>query len=79
MDAYAPMLRFGPRGLPKNDDTIFYAKTLLASTDIVAIDAAAARILGHAEDGIPHVKIASDSGFGTCKLSTVKIERVVLS
>ncbi|MDR1283414.1 MAG: DUF362 domain-containing protein [Opitutaceae bacterium] len=78
LDAYAPMMRNGPRG-KSVDDLIPGVKTLLASTDIVAIDAASARILGHAQDGIEHVKIAGDAGFGTYKLDTLNIERVRLA
>jgi uncharacterized protein (DUF362 family) len=74
IDAYAPMVRNGPRGKSVSD--VISVKTLLASTDIVAIDAAAAKILGHGEDTIPHVKIASDAGYGSCRLNTLKIERI---
>jgi uncharacterized protein (DUF362 family) len=77
LDAYAPMVRNGPRG-KSVDDVLQGVKTLIASTDIVALDAAGSKILGHAEDAIPHIKIASDAGYGTCKLNTVKIERIRL-
>ncbi|MDR2429768.1 MAG: DUF362 domain-containing protein [Puniceicoccales bacterium] len=73
-DAYAPMVRNGPRG--KSVEDVVEMKTLLASTDIVAIDAASARMLDHAEDAIPHVRIAAAAGYGTCKLGTLKIERI---
>jgi uncharacterized protein (DUF362 family) len=80
IDAYAPMHKYGPRGTQENSNNIWpNVKTLLVSTDIVAIDAAASKILTHAEDGIPHVKIASDAGYGTCKLDTIKIERIRLA
>ncbi|MDR3227987.1 MAG: DUF362 domain-containing protein [Puniceicoccales bacterium] len=78
VDAYAPMRRKGPKGVGSVEDT-FVAKTLLASTDIVAIDAACTKVLfgaKTAEDHIPHVKIASDAGYGTCKLGTVKVETI---
>ncbi|MDR2512464.1 MAG: DUF362 domain-containing protein [Puniceicoccales bacterium] len=75
MDAYAPMKQNGPRGKSEKD-VLPGVKTLLASPDIVAIDAAASKILGHAEDSIPHVKIAADAGYGVCQLDTLKIERV---
>ncbi|MDR1498368.1 MAG: DUF362 domain-containing protein [Puniceicoccales bacterium] len=76
IDAYAPMVRNGPRGKSVSD--VISVKTLLASTDIVAIDAAAAKILGHGEDTIPHVKLASDAGYGSCHLDTLKIQRIRL-
>jgi uncharacterized protein (DUF362 family) len=78
LDAYAPMVRNGPRG-KSVDDVLQGVKTLLASTDIVALDAAGAKILGHAEDGISHIKIAADAGYGVCKLGSVKIERIRLA
>jgi len=76
-DAYAPMLRYGPRGHDKSD--LIEMRSLLASPDIVAIDAAGAKMLGHKEDGIGHVKIASDAGYGTCRLGTVNIARFKFS
>ncbi len=75
LDAYAPMMRNGPRG-KSTDDLIPNIRSLLASTDIVAIDAAGARMLGHAQDAIGHVKIAGDAGFGNYKLDTLRIERI---
>ncbi|RRJ94823.1 DUF362 domain-containing protein [Opitutaceae bacterium TAV4] len=78
LDAYAPMMRNGPRG-KSVDDLIPNIKSLLASTDIVAIDAAGARMLGHAQDGIEHVKIAGNAGLGTYDLNAIKIERVRLA
>ena len=78
LDAYAPMVRNGPRGHSVKD-VLQGVKTLIASTDIVALDAAGAKILGHKEDEIPHIKIASDAGYGTCKLDTLKIERIRLT
>ncbi|MDR2863487.1 MAG: DUF362 domain-containing protein [Puniceicoccales bacterium] len=77
LDAYAPMVRNGPRGRSEAD--VIFTKSLLAGTDIVAIDAAGSRLLGHEEDGIPHVKIANDSGLGSCKLDSLKIERIRLA
>ncbi|AHF93642.1 tat (twin-arginine translocation) pathway signal sequence [Opitutaceae bacterium TAV5] len=77
LDAYAPMMRNGPRG--KSVDDLIHTRSLLASTDIVAIDAAGARMLGHAQDGIEHVKIAGNAGLGTYQLDTLKIERVRLA
>ena len=77
LDAFSPMTRNGPKGNSTNDlDTS--VRQLLVSTDIVAIDAAASRILGHAEDGIKHVRIAADAGYGSCELAKLKIERVTM-
>ncbi|MDR2845565.1 MAG: DUF362 domain-containing protein [Puniceicoccales bacterium] len=78
VDAYAPMVRNGPRG-KSAADLVHTVRSLLAGTDIVAVDAAASKLLGHDEDGIPHVKIAAAAGLGACKLDTLKIERVTMT
>ncbi|MDR0353116.1 MAG: DUF362 domain-containing protein [Opitutaceae bacterium] len=77
IDAYAPMVRNGPKG--KSVDDLIHSRTLLASTDIVAIDAAASRILGHAETGIEHVRLADAAGLGVGELSKVDIQRIKLA
>jgi uncharacterized protein (DUF362 family) len=76
LDAFSPMTRNGPKGKTVADlDTT--VKQLLVATDIVAIDAAASRILGHKKD-IDHVRIAADAGYGRNDLGKLKIERVKL-
>ena len=75
VDAYNPMMRNGPQG-KSVDDLIPNVNTLLASRDIVAIDAAASKILGHANDGIGYVKIAANNGLGRCDLDNLRIERI---
>ena len=55
LDAYRPMFRNGPRGLSVED--LVEKRTLLASTDIVALDAAAAKLLGLQPADVRHVKI----------------------
>jgi uncharacterized protein (DUF362 family) len=74
LDAYTPMMRNGPRG--KSAEDLISTKSLLASTDIVAIDAAGAKMMGHAQDGIQHVKLAGTAGLGSFDLDRIKIERV---
>ncbi|MDR2675968.1 MAG: DUF362 domain-containing protein [Opitutaceae bacterium] len=77
LDAYAPMMRNGPRG--KSAADLIHTKTLLASADIVAIDAAASKILGHAETGIEHVRLGGAAGLGVAELSKVNIQRIKLA
>jgi uncharacterized protein (DUF362 family) len=77
LDAFSPMTRNGPKGKTVADlDTT--VKQLLVATDIVAIDAAASRILGHKKD-IDHVRIAATAGYGRNDLGKLKIERVKLT
>jgi uncharacterized protein (DUF362 family) len=75
LDAFSPMTRNGPKGRSVADlDTS--VKQLLISPDIVAIDAAASRLLGHGEKAIDHVRIAAEAGYGCADLGKLKIERV---
>jgi uncharacterized protein (DUF362 family) len=73
IDAYHPMVRNGPRG--KTIDDVVEMRTLLASTDIVAVDAAAAKLLGHAPADIKHVKIAHDMKLGRMDLENLDVRR----
>ena len=77
IDAYHPMVRNGPRG--RSADDVVLMRTLLASTDIVAIDAAAARLLGHAPADVRHVQVAAQMGLGTIDLGAVDIRRLALA
>lgn len=77
IDAYHPMVRNGPRGLDTSD--VVLMRTLLASTDIVAIDAAAARLLGHAPNDVRHVQLAATMGLGTIDFGAMDIRRLQLA
>ncbi|MFT3781598.1 MAG: DUF362 domain-containing protein [Nibricoccus sp.] len=73
IDAYHPMVRNGPRG--KSVEDCVEMKALLASTDIVTVDAAAAKLLGHNPGTITHVKIAHEMGLGRMDLENADIRR----
>ncbi len=77
LDAYSPMVRNGPRG--KTADDLVVMRSLLASTDIVAIDAAAARLLGHQPADVRHVRLAAELNVGTLDLNAVDIRRFKLA
>jgi uncharacterized protein (DUF362 family) len=77
LDAYHPMVRNGPRG--KTEEDLVEMRTLLASTDIVAIDAAAARLLGHQPADVRHVRLAADLKLGVMDLTAVDIRRFKLA
>jgi len=77
LDAYHPMVRNGPRGTSVED--VVEMRTLLASTDIVALDAAAARLLGHQPADVRHVKIADGMKLGTMNFDQVEIRRFKLT
>lgn len=76
IDAYRPMVRNGPRGRGPGD--LVEMRTLLASTDIVAVDAAGAKMLGHQPADIRYVKLAAEMGLGTMDLDRVDIRRITL-
>jgi uncharacterized protein (DUF362 family) len=77
LDAYHPMVRNGPRGISVED--LVEMRTLLVSTDIVATDAAAAKLLGHQPADVRHVKIADQMKLGTMNLDQVEIRRFKLA
>ena len=77
LDAYHPMFRNGPRGLSVED--LVEKRTLLASTDIVALDAAAAKLLGLQPADVRHVKIGDQMKLGTMNLDQVEIRRFKLA
>jgi len=76
LDAYHPMLSNGPRGTSVED--LVEMRMLLASTDIVALDAAAARLLGHQPAEVRHVEIGDRMKLGTMNLDQVEIRRFKL-
>ncbi len=77
LDAYHPMLRNGPRGRSAAD--LVEMRSLLASTDIVALDAAAAKMLGLQPATVRYIKLAADMKLGTMDLERVDIRRFKLS
>ena len=78
LDAYSPMARNGPQG-NSTADLLPNVKTLFASTDIVAIDAAGARTLGHDPAKIRYIRLAAEAGLGRMDLEKLNIARIKLS
>ena len=77
LDAYHPMFRNGPRGISVED--VVEKRMLFASIDIVALDAAGARLLGHQPSDVRHVKIGDQMKLGTMDLDKVEIRRFKLA
>lgn len=77
LDAFAPMLRNGPKGKDEND--LIATRALLAGTDIVAIDAAASKLLGNKDGDVRHIELAAGMGLGEKDLSKVAIRRITLA
>jgi uncharacterized protein (DUF362 family) len=74
MDAYNVMMRNGPRGVSKED--LSNMKTLMISTDWVAIDAAGAKMLGKEPASIEHIGLAAGMGVGKMDLAKMNIHRM---
>jgi uncharacterized protein (DUF362 family) len=74
IDAYRVMTRNGPRGVSEAD--IVMKKALIVSADMVAADAAAAKIFGSEPSEIPYIQIAHDMGIGNMNLNELNIERI---
>ncbi len=74
IDGYAILKRNGPRGVSTSD--VLVSKSLLVSSDIVAIDAAAAKIFGIDPASVPYIRYADAEGLGTMDLSKLNINRI---
>ncbi|HNY76985.1 MAG: DUF362 domain-containing protein [Sedimentisphaerales bacterium] len=76
VDAYRIMLRNGPyQGQPAD---IAVRKSLLLSRDIVAADAAGAKLFGSDPAQTRHIQLANDSGIGTMNLEKLNIKKITI-
>lgn len=76
VDAYRVTLRNGPQRAKPED--VVTKKVLLASADIVAVDAAAAKIHGTDPSKVDHIRIAHAMKIGNMDLSKLKIKRIAM-
>lgn len=74
VDAYRVMTKRGPRGVDLSDVKIM--KYLMAGTDPVALDAAAAKVIGFSQKRIGHIGIGESLGLGTSDLKKLNIKRI---
>lgn len=74
VDCYAVMKQNGPRGVSVDDVSIM--KSLLMSKDMVAVDAAAAKMFGVSPDDIPYLRFAEELKVGSKNLDKLKINRI---
>jgi len=77
VDAYRVMMKRGPRGVSEEDVEI--KKSLIISRDIVAADAAAAKVFGLEPANIPYIRIADQARLGTMDLTKLNINRIKMS
>jgi uncharacterized protein (DUF362 family) len=76
VDAYAVMKTNGPRGTSIDD--VVTMKSLILSRDMVAADAASAKLLGFEPDDIGYIKMAEQMKVGRKDLSGMSINRIKL-
>jgi uncharacterized protein (DUF362 family) len=76
VDAYRVMKRNGPRGVSVAD--VISLKYQLISTDMVAVDAAATKLLNLEPAQVKYIGLAAASGVGTFNLDKLNIHRVTM-
>ncbi len=76
VDAYNVMKRNGPRGISVDDVQLMKAQIL--STDMVAADVAATKLLGLDPERVRHIVLAAERGVGKKDLGSVRISRIAL-
>ena len=74
VDGYRVLSKRGPRGVTVEDVTL--TKSLILSRDIVAADAAAARVFGIDPSTVPHIRLANEAGVGNMDLTKLNINRI---
>lgn len=76
VDAYNVMARNGPRGVSTQD--VVRMESLLISSDMVAVDTAASRLLSVAPESVRYIPLAAALGAGRSDLEALRIERIKL-
>ncbi len=76
IDAYYVMKANGPRGVSVDD--VVTMKAQLISTDIVAADAAAAKLFGTKPEEVRHIRIAAEMKVGRMDLDKLNIKRITV-
>jgi len=74
IDCYNVMVKHGPQGVSKED--VVQLKSQIITTDWVAGDAAAAKMLGVETEKIEYIPIAHKMGLGNMKLDSLNIKRI---
>lgn len=74
IDCYNVLVKHGPMGVSKED--VVQMKSQIITTDWVAGDAAAAKMLGIEPEKIDYLLIASKMGIGNIKLDSLNIKRI---
>ena len=76
VDAYRVMTQNGPRGTSTSDLSL--KRSLLVSSDILAVDAASTLIFGAQPMDIGHLRIGAEMGIGEIQLDRLNIKRIAM-
>jgi uncharacterized protein (DUF362 family) len=76
IDAYRILRKNGPQGRAAEDGEL--AQYQMIGTDMVALDAAAAKLYGMNPEQLEYVRIAGEMGAGLADLKKVRIKRITL-
>jgi len=74
IDCYNVMVKHGPQGVSKED--VVQMKSMIMTTDWVAGDSAAAKMLGIEPSKIDYIPIANKMGLGNMNLDALNIKRI---
>jgi len=74
VDCYNVMVKHGPQGVSKED--VVTMKSQIITSDWVAGDAAAAKMLGIDPQRIDYITVADKMGLGTMNLESLNIRRL---
>ncbi len=74
VDAYRVMMANGPKGVSVEDVKLM--KSLMISSDIVAVDVAASKMFGVDPDEVRYIPLAAAMGLGEADLSKLNISRI---
>jgi uncharacterized protein (DUF362 family) len=74
VDCYNVMVKHGPQGVSKED--VVTMKSQILSTDWVAADTAAAKMLGKPVEMVEYISLAHKMGLGNMNLDSLNIKRI---
>lgn len=77
IDAYNVLMKNGPRGVGKAD--VSQKKFLVVSDDMVAADAAAAKIYGKTPSDVRYINLADEMAVGEMDLEKLNIKRIIMN
>ncbi len=77
VDAYRVMMSHGPKGIQSLDD-VAKMGSLLASRDMVAADAAAAKLFGQTPKDVRYIRLAAEKGLGRMDIEKLNIKKIYL-